>query len=128
MQVVVIPDRRAPVVTHMIWYKAGYGDELQNLSGVAQFLTHLSFRSLDKICEGGYEDIHDDIKVPDGLLDLIKKFNDMNAHLISWRIDHTRKVKMPPLDPDCDRYQEELAKSEMDMAADLNHPQEPPKP
>jgi hypothetical protein len=59
---------------------------------------------IDKICEGGYEDIHDDIKVPDGLEDLIKKFNDMNAHLISWKIDHTRKVKMPPLDPDCDRH------------------------
>ena len=27
MQVVVLEDRRAPVVTHMVWYKVGSADE-----------------------------------------------------------------------------------------------------
>jgi zinc protease len=29
MQVVVIPDHRAPVVTHMVWYRVGSADEPQ---------------------------------------------------------------------------------------------------
>ena len=44
LQVVVIPDRRAPVVTHMIWYKAGSADEPEGQSGVAHFLEHLMFK------------------------------------------------------------------------------------
>ncbi|MEO0799676.1 MAG: insulinase family protein, partial [Pseudomonadota bacterium] len=27
MKAVVIPDRRAPVVTHMVWYRVGAADE-----------------------------------------------------------------------------------------------------
>jgi len=27
LEVVVVPDRRAPVVTHMIWYKVGAADK-----------------------------------------------------------------------------------------------------
>ncbi|HXL47927.1 MAG TPA: insulinase family protein, partial [Xanthobacteraceae bacterium] len=27
LEVVVIPDHRAPVVTHMVWYKVGSADE-----------------------------------------------------------------------------------------------------
>jgi zinc protease len=44
MQVVVIPDRRAPVVTHMIWYKVGAADEPPGQSGIAHFLEHLMFK------------------------------------------------------------------------------------
>ena len=32
MQVVVIPDRRAPVVTQMVWYKVGAADEPPGIS------------------------------------------------------------------------------------------------
>ncbi|HMB12896.1 MAG TPA: insulinase family protein, partial [Roseovarius sp.] len=35
MQVVVIEDHRAPVVTHMVWYRAGSADERPGVSGVA---------------------------------------------------------------------------------------------
>jgi zinc protease len=45
LQVVVIPDRRAPVVTHMIWYKVGSADEPRGQSGVAHFLEHLLFKA-----------------------------------------------------------------------------------
>lgn len=44
LQVVVIPDHRAPVVTHMIWYKAGAADEPEGESGIAHFLEHLMFK------------------------------------------------------------------------------------
>ena len=41
MQVVVVEDHRAPVVQHMIWYRAGSADEPKGASGVAHFLEHL---------------------------------------------------------------------------------------
>jgi len=44
LHVVVIPDRRAPVVTHMIWYKAGSADEPPGKSGIAHYLEHLMFK------------------------------------------------------------------------------------
>ncbi|WP_229729186.1 M16 family metallopeptidase [Agaricicola taiwanensis] len=44
LQVVVIPDHRAPVVTHMIWYKVGAADEPEGESGIAHFLEHLMFK------------------------------------------------------------------------------------
>ena len=44
MQVVVIPDHRAPVVTHMVWYKVGAADESSGQSGIAHFLEHLMFK------------------------------------------------------------------------------------
>ena len=36
MQVVVVEDHRAPVVTHMVWYRAGSADEPAGKSGIAQ--------------------------------------------------------------------------------------------
>ena len=44
LQVVVIPDRRAPVVTHMVWYRAGSADEPAGKSGIAHYLEHLMFK------------------------------------------------------------------------------------
>jgi zinc protease len=44
LEVVVIPDHRAPVVTHMIWYKVGAADETPGKSGLAHFLEHLMFK------------------------------------------------------------------------------------
>jgi zinc protease len=44
MQVVVIPDHRAPVVTHMVWYRVGAADESAGQSGIAHFLEHLMFK------------------------------------------------------------------------------------
>ena len=48
LEVVVIPDRRAPVVTHMIWYKVGSADEPPGKSGIAHFLEHLMFKGTAK--------------------------------------------------------------------------------
>ncbi len=48
MQVVVIPDRRTPVVTHMLWYRVGAADEPPGKSGIAHFLEHLMFKGTAK--------------------------------------------------------------------------------
>src|SRR6202045_2106311 len=48
LEVVVIPDHRAPVVTHMIWYKVGAADETPGKSGLAHFLEHLMFKGTEK--------------------------------------------------------------------------------
>ncbi|MGD0147017.1 MAG: pitrilysin family protein [Xanthobacteraceae bacterium] len=48
LEVVVIPDHRAPVVTHMIWYKVGAADETPGKSGLAHFLEHLMFKGTVK--------------------------------------------------------------------------------
>ena len=48
LQVIVIPDHRTPVVTHMIWYKVGSADETPGKSGLAHFLEHLMFKGTAK--------------------------------------------------------------------------------
>ncbi len=57
MQVVVIPDHRVPVVTHMVWYKTGSADEVQGKSGIAHFLEHLMFKGTKKIPPGEFSKI-----------------------------------------------------------------------
>ncbi|MEC9313167.1 MAG: pitrilysin family protein, partial [Pseudomonadota bacterium] len=52
MDVVVIEDHRAPVVQHMVWYRAGSADEPPGQSGVAHFLEHLLFKGTDKLEPG----------------------------------------------------------------------------
>ncbi|MGH6815147.1 MAG: M16 family metallopeptidase [Hyphomicrobiaceae bacterium] len=54
---VVIPDRRAPVVTHMLWYRVGSADEPRGISGIAHFLEHLMFKSTDGIPSGEFSKI-----------------------------------------------------------------------
>lgn len=54
MDVVVIPDHRMPVVTHMVWYKIGAADEVAGKSGLAHFLEHLMFKGTKKIGPGEY--------------------------------------------------------------------------
>jgi zinc protease len=44
LTLVVIPDRRAPVVTHMVWYRNGSADDPPGKSGIAHFLEHLMFK------------------------------------------------------------------------------------
>ncbi len=48
LEVVVIPDRRAPVVTHMVWYRVGSADETAGKTGLAHFLEHLRFKGTEK--------------------------------------------------------------------------------
>ena len=48
MQVVVVPNHRAPVVSHMVWYKVGSADETPGKSGIAHFFEHLMFKGTKK--------------------------------------------------------------------------------
>lgn len=57
MEVVVIPDRRAPIVTHMVWYRVGSADEVSGESGIAHFLEHLMFKGTEKIPRGAFSQI-----------------------------------------------------------------------
>lgn len=54
MDVVVIEDRRAPVVTHMVWYRAGAADEDRGKSGIAHFLEHLLFKGTKAAPDGEF--------------------------------------------------------------------------
>jgi zinc protease len=49
MQVLVIPDHRAPVVTQMLWFKVGAVDDPPGLSGMAHFFEHMMFRGTKKV-------------------------------------------------------------------------------
>ena len=44
MTVVVVTNRSAPVVSHMVWYGVGAADEPPGQSGIAHFVEHLLFR------------------------------------------------------------------------------------
>lgn len=57
MEVVVIPDHRAPVVTHMVWYRVGAADEPEGQSGIAHFLEHLMFKGTDILKPGDFSRI-----------------------------------------------------------------------
>ncbi|MDD9725400.1 pitrilysin family protein [Roseovarius sp. SK2] len=54
MDVVVIEDHRAPVVMHMVWYRAGSADENPGVSGVAHFLEHLLFKGTKNMAPGEF--------------------------------------------------------------------------
>ena len=51
---VVIEDHRAPVVTHMVWYKVGAADDPAGQSGLAHFLEHLMFKATDTLADGEF--------------------------------------------------------------------------
>jgi zinc protease len=54
LQVVVITDRRAPVVTNMVWYRVGAADEPRGHSGMAHFFEHLMFKGTHRIAPGEF--------------------------------------------------------------------------
>jgi len=57
MEIVVIPDNRSPVVTHMVWYKNGSADDPLGKSGIAHFLEHLMFKGTQKHPQGEFSDL-----------------------------------------------------------------------
>lgn len=54
LEVVVIPDHRAPIVTQMVWYKIGSADEPPGKSGIAHFFEHLMFKGTAKHKSGEF--------------------------------------------------------------------------
>lgn len=54
LELVVIEDRRAPVVTNMIWYRVGAADEPPGQSGIAHYLEHLMFMATENMEQGEF--------------------------------------------------------------------------
>lgn len=57
LEIVVIPDHRAPVVTHMIWYRNGSADDPIGKSGIAHFLEHLMFKGTRTHPKGRFSEV-----------------------------------------------------------------------
>jgi zinc protease len=54
MDVIVVPDHRAPIVTQMIWFKVGAADDPPGLGGLAHFFEHMMFRGTRTVPGEGY--------------------------------------------------------------------------
>ena len=48
MEVLLIPNHRVPAVMHMVWYRVGGIDEIENKTGLAHYLEHLMFHGTKK--------------------------------------------------------------------------------
>jgi zinc protease len=57
MQVVVVTNRRAPVVSHHVWYKVGSADSPLGKSGLPHFLEHLMFKGTEHLAPGEFSRI-----------------------------------------------------------------------
>lgn len=54
LRVVVKPDRRAPVVVSMVWYRIGSVDEQNGVTGVAHVLEHMMFKGTKTVAPGEF--------------------------------------------------------------------------
>ena len=57
MEAVVIPNRRAPLVHHSVWYKVGAADEPPGKSGIAHMLEHLMFKGTPTTPDGEFSSV-----------------------------------------------------------------------
>ncbi len=57
MQVVVVSNHRAPVVTHMVWYRSGAMDQAPGRTGAAHLLEHLMFKGTEANPDGVFSQI-----------------------------------------------------------------------
>jgi zinc protease len=57
LDVVVVEDHLAPVVTQMVWYRCGAADEEPGHSGIAHFLEHLMFKGTPTVPAGEFSKI-----------------------------------------------------------------------
>jgi zinc protease len=54
LTVVVVENHRAPIVSHMVWYKVGAADEPAGKTGLAHLLEHLMFKGTPEIPAGQF--------------------------------------------------------------------------
>lgn len=54
LELVVVSNRRAPVVHQMLWYRVGSVDEAPGQSGLAHYLEHLMFKGTKTMPPGGF--------------------------------------------------------------------------
>lgn len=88
MQVVVIPNHRVPVITHMVWYKVGAADDPVGKTGIAHFLEHLMFKGSGDIASGDFSKIVRALGGNDNAF----TSQDYTAYFQSISVDHLEKV------------------------------------
>jgi len=54
LRILVKPDRRAPVVVAMVWYRVGSVDEHNGVTGVAHVLEHMMFKGTAAVPQGEF--------------------------------------------------------------------------
>jgi zinc protease len=57
LQVIVLPSRRAPIVTQVMIYKVGAADEVVGRTGIAHFLEHMMFKGTATLGPGEFSKI-----------------------------------------------------------------------
>jgi zinc protease len=57
LQVVVVPNHRVPVVSHMLWYKVGSADEVAGKTGLAHMVEHMMFKGTKTVPAGMFSRI-----------------------------------------------------------------------
>ena len=55
LQVVVVPDHRVPIVTHMVFYRIGSADEMPGEEGLAHYLEHMMFMGTPRFPKGEFD-------------------------------------------------------------------------
>lgn len=109
MEVVVIPNHRAPILTHMVWYKVGAADEPPGLSGMAHYLEHLLFKGTKTLAPGEFSKA---VKTLGGN-DNAFTSQDYTAYFQSLAAEHLERVmrmeadRMVNLSPPADHYASE---------------------
>ena len=88
LQVVVIPNHRAPVVAHTVWYKVGAADEPQGLSGMAHYFEHLMFKGTEEIAPGAMAEM---VKKLGGSLNAFTS-QDYTAYYEVVTLEHLEKM------------------------------------
>jgi zinc protease len=141
MQVVVIEDHRAPVVQHMVWYRAGSADEPIGQSGVAHFLEHLLFKATDTLeagelsatvaANGGRDNAFTSYdytayfqRVASDRLDLMMQMESdrmVNIRLTGRDIETEREVILEERNQRTDSEPRSLFREQMNAAQYLNH-------
>ncbi|MGC9456505.1 MAG: M16 family metallopeptidase [Halothiobacillaceae bacterium] len=56
LKVLVMPDRRAPVVTSQLWFRAGSMDEPAGATGIAHMFEHMMFKGTETMAPGEFSE------------------------------------------------------------------------
>lgn len=110
LQVVVIPNDRAPVVTSMLWIKAGAADEPWGKSGSAHFFEHLMFKGTATVKPGEFSKIVRSLGGNDNAFtsyDYTAYFESLSVRhlekILGMEADRMRNLNPPPGEFDAER-------------------------
>ncbi|HVJ53794.1 MAG TPA: pitrilysin family protein [Aliidongia sp.] len=142
LQVVVVPNHRAPLVTQWLWYKVGAADEERGKSGAAHFLEHLMFKGTKTMKpkefsalvakQGGQENaftswdytaFHQNIAASQ--LELVMKLESDRMHNLLFddtELQHERSVVLEEWGMRIGNQPSALLDEQVETALYLNHP------